>query len=393
MRAAAGAVEGAGEVRPAAGTRAAELDWLRLGAVVLVLMVHSAQVFSPFESWHIASPDRSWALGLFTAATAPWIMALFMVLAGAGAWYSLQRRTAVQWIRARALRLVLPLVLGTLILVPPQVYYRRIYRGEFDGTYLDFYPEFFNGVFPEGNFSWGHLWFLAYLFVYFLVAVPFFSYMERDGGRRLLARMASCCRGRAGILWGVVPFAVGQLLLRWRYPQSTGTLVNDWATHAWLFTALLAGYALLAEPRLMAAVDRGWRVALVPATAVWVVLGVYVLYGEPYMRLPSEPGLWYLAFWTTFGVASWSWLVVILGAARRWLNRPTALLERWRGAAYGIYVLHQTIVVWVAYHVVGWPMDVHARFLVVTLASLAATLVLVRLLRRVPGAQAALGIA
>jgi glucans biosynthesis protein C len=377
---------------PVPHARAAELDWLRLGAVIVVLVVHAAQIFSPFESWHIESPDRSWLLGLLTAFAAPWIMPLFMLLAGAGAWYSLQRRTPLNWFRARALRLVLPLVLGTLILIPPQVYFRRIYRGEFDGTLLEFYTRFFDGVFPEGNFSYGHLWFILYLFLYFVAALPLFQLLRGSRGAAMIGRVAALCSGRMGILWLAVPIAAGQLLFRATYTQSTGTVINDWATHAWLFTALMTGYALAADPRLMDAVDRAWRATVWPAFIAWVALGVFVLQGDPYNRVPAEPGAWYVVFWSTFSFASWAWMVVILGAARAHLSRSTPFLERWRGTAYGIYVLHQTVVVAVAYYVVGWPVDVHLRFIVVAVASLALTVLLIGLLKRVPGTRAAFGI-
>jgi glucans biosynthesis protein C len=373
--------------------RRAELDWLRLGAVVVVLVVHVAQIFSPFESWHIASPDRSRWLGLLTAFTAPWIMPLFTLLAGASAWFTLQRRSARSFVRSRVMRLLPPLVLGTLLLVPPQVYYRRLYRGEFDGAFLQFYPTFFNGLFPDGNFSYGHLWFIAYLFVYFLAATPLFHLLSTPAGRALLARLGHYCDRTGGFLWGAVPFAAGQLLLRARFTQSTGTLIDDWATHAWLFTALITGYALFAEPRLLAAIDRGWRLALLPALLPWAALGPFVLIGDVYVRLPSEPGLWYATFWIAFSVASWSWLVVILGMARRYLNRPSPLLERWRRSAYGIYVLHQTVVVWLAYRIVDWPLGVHTRFLLITALALAATLALVAALKRLPGVRTAFGIA
>jgi glucans biosynthesis protein C len=378
---------------PQARPRAAELDWLRLGAVVLVLVVHSAQVFSPLESWHIASPDGSRGLALFTAFTAPWIMSLFTLLAGAAAWFSMRRMPPHTFVRTRVLRLLPPLVLGTLILVPPQLYYRRIYRGEFEGSFLQFYPRFFDGVFPDGNFSYGHLWFIAYLIVYFVAALPIFHFLRRPAGRALLALLGRACERRAAILWGALPLAIGQLLLRAHYTQTTGALIDDWATHAWLFTALLSGYAFYAEPRLLAAVDRDWRIAIGPAVLAWAVLALFVLPGDAYARLPAEPGWWYVCFWTVISIASWSWMLVILGAGRRFLGRSSRFLERWRRSAYGIYVLHQTVVVWVAFHVVDWPLGVHARFLLVAMLSLAGTLGLIAALRRAPGVRTAFGVA
>jgi ABC-type sugar transport system permease subunit len=157
-----------------AGARRPEIDWLRVGAIFLVFVVHSAQIFSPIESWHIDSPESSRLLGQFTVFLGPWIMPLFMLLAGASAWYARRRRSDREYLQVRVARLLVPLVAGTLLVVPPQVYYRRLFRGEFEGTFLAFYPSFFDGVFPEGNLSYGHLWFIAYLFLYMLAGVVVF---------------------------------------------------------------------------------------------------------------------------------------------------------------------------------------------------------------------------
>ena len=60
------------------------------------------------------------------------------------------------------------------VVVVPQVYVERISVGmpdrmsprDFHGSYLDFYPHYFEGAYPSGNLSWHHLWFLAYLLVF-----------------------------------------------------------------------------------------------------------------------------------------------------------------------------------------------------------------------------------
>jgi len=51
--------------------RRADIDWLRVLAVLLVFLTHTAQVFSPLDDWHIASPDTSRVLGQFTVFMAP----------------------------------------------------------------------------------------------------------------------------------------------------------------------------------------------------------------------------------------------------------------------------------------------------------------------------------
>jgi glucan biosynthesis protein C len=67
-----------------------------------------------------------------------------------------------------------------LLVIPPQVYFERIGTWmprrmrpiDFHGSFIEFYPHIFDGVYPNGNFSWHHLWFLVYLFMFSLVALP-----------------------------------------------------------------------------------------------------------------------------------------------------------------------------------------------------------------------------
>jgi len=69
-------------------------------------------------------------------------------------------------------RLFFPLLFGILFIVPVQVNMERVEQG-FTGNFFQFYATVFNtGIYPSGNFSWHHLWFLAYLFVYNVILAP-----------------------------------------------------------------------------------------------------------------------------------------------------------------------------------------------------------------------------
>lgn len=366
------------------GARLPEIDWLRVGAVFLVFVVHSAQIFSPIEDWHINSPESSRLLGQFTVFLGPWIMPLFMLLAGSSAWFARRRRTDLEFVKVRVLRLLVPLVAGTFLVVPPQVYYRRLYRGEFEGSFPAFYPRFFDGFYPEGNFSYGHLWFIAYLFVYMLVGVLVFRAMEGRWGRRLLSRAADWMERPGGALLPAVPLIAGQLLLRVPYTQTTGAMVGDWGTHAWLFLVFLYGYALMTEGRLMDALDRQWKGILPLAVALSAALAVWAWPGEVYERIPGELSWWYLAWWTVFALCSWSWLAVILGAARVHLLREGPVLRWSVPLVYPFYIFHQTVIVVVGFYLVGLPLGVHTRFLLIAAVSFAGTLLALEVTRHIP---------
>ncbi|MBR7551132.1 hypothetical protein KC220_21580, partial [Mycobacterium tuberculosis] len=103
---------------------------------------------------------------------------------------SLQHRSPGRFAAERFSRIFVPLVFGILLVVPPQVYVERISIGmpgrdspiDWSGSYLDFYPTFFTSCcYNHGNFSWHHLWFLTYLFVYSLLLLPVALLVARRG--------------------------------------------------------------------------------------------------------------------------------------------------------------------------------------------------------------------
>jgi len=369
-----------------------DVDWLRVLAILLVFVTHSAQVFSPIDDWHIQNPELSWSLGQFTVFMSPWLMPLFMFLAGQSAWFALRRRDSRRFLRERTFKLLIPLVAGTFLVVPPQLYLRRLSRGEFEGNFLEFYPHFFNGIFPEGNFSYGHLWFLAYLFSYALLGLPFLHLLKRPRGRRFLHALSKVADWPGGILWLFLPLAGGQILLRPHFPQTTGAVVGDWATHFWFFPIYLLGFAVMLEPRLGRAMDRDWRTALFPGALTSLGLWVFAWPGEVYERIPVDPSLWHVIFWTGFMLASWSWIVFFVGAARAYLSFSSSFLRYWGDRVYPFYVFHQTVIVIVAYWVVQGPGGAGIKFLLILLGSLAGTLLILEFLGRIPHVRGLFGL-
>src|SRR5690606_577561 len=124
-----------------------------------------------------------------------------------GTGYALGRRTARQYLRERLRRLLVPVVFGILVIVPPQIYLERVWRGEYAGPFLSFWPTVLRlEPYPVGNTSWHHLWFVAYLLLYSLAALPFFLWWRGDGSRRARQMLERFCSG-PGIYLAGLPLA------------------------------------------------------------------------------------------------------------------------------------------------------------------------------------------
>ncbi len=118
-----------------------DIDWLRVIAMLAVFMYHCTRFFGT-EGWHIKNADQSIIVFVITRGLFwPWVMELFFVLSGVGAWYALKSRTGGQFLWERVKRLLIPLyTVGLFILIPPQAYFEAVTNGGYSGTIWEFLP-------------------------------------------------------------------------------------------------------------------------------------------------------------------------------------------------------------------------------------------------------------
>jgi glucan biosynthesis protein C len=348
--------------RMSAHGRVAWVDWLRVLALSGVFFIHVGEVFNPWDEWHITNAERSKVVGESIAFLAPWIMPLFILLAGTGAWYSLQRRTPGMFARERVGRILVPLVLGIIVFVPPQVYVERRWRGQFDGSFFAFLPQAFSGgIYPKGNISWHHLWFLGHLFVYSLAALPLFLFWRTPRGRAQLARISRFTSGRIGLLWLAIPLLL-ERDIAFLALGPLGLLLADWSGQSILFVAYIYGFALVAEPGFARNIDAQWPYALVGALASTASLVFITWTGLVPDTLPPRTLPGSLVFWNLLTIGAWAWVVAVLGLGRRLLNHESRILQFGREHGYAWYVIHQPAIVFLAAWIVGWQTGIAQKY-------------------------------
>jgi glucans biosynthesis protein C len=160
--------------------RQVDLDWIRVIATLIVFLYHISMFFNPFP-WHVKNStiDQSYIL-VFSLLVGTWIMPLFFAISGITTYHALQRRSGKEFVKERLIRLGIPLVFGVLVLTPPQVYIERHSHQQFNGSFIEFFPRYFDGLYLEingtGNFAFFglHLWYLLVLLVFSLILLPVF---------------------------------------------------------------------------------------------------------------------------------------------------------------------------------------------------------------------------
>ena len=129
----------------------------------------------------------------------------------------------------------------------------------FHETFLEFLPTFFTDL---DRFTWGHLWFVAYLFTFSLLYLPLFSRMTRNESQRIAPTINDNQTWSSA--WAYVPalpLALIQVVLRPYWP-GVQNLYDDWANFAYYSTFLIDDDALLGEEGVTAEAEGREVVAL-----------------------------------------------------------------------------------------------------------------------------------
>ncbi|MGQ4386363.1 acyltransferase family protein [Streptomyces sp. SAS_270] len=384
-------------VRP---QRRPELDALRMLVVIGLVFFHSALVFDTEDDFYVKNAETSDVPTIVGGLGVVWAMPMLFLVAGFGAWHSLHRRGPAGFAVERLRRLGVPLLFALVTLLPvPQWLRRRAADPGYHESYRHFWPRFFDvhlepAKFPfvvQGeDFETGHLWFVLLLLVFSLVPALLVLRLPRGLGRRALDRLAGAVRRRGVILLPTVPVALICALV--------GLEKNYAAWHRWAYLLFfLYGFVVAADERFRTAMrrDAGWAAGLGLLLYLAALPG-FLAADDPFTDRTALA----IGARALYGAAGWCWLVGILGLLDRRGRRPartdasplpaaegppdrrTRVYGYLAAAVLPLYVLHQPIVVAVAYGVVGWDAPVAVKYVVIVAASLALTVAAYDLLVR-----------
>ena len=325
--------------------RAFFLDWLRIAAFSLLVLYHVGMLYVGWD-WHLKSPHAGPALEPLMRLSNPWRMGLLFVLSGAATAFMLQARPQ-GLLRERSRRLLLPLMLGVALVVPPQAYFEVVQKLGYAGSYLDFLQRYFTGYsgFCRGSDclvlpTWNHLWFLPYLWCYTALLLLLRAVLPAAWR----AGLATRCAVLAPWQWWLLPvlaLAVIRLTLLSRFP-STHALVDDWFNHASYGLLFLLGVGLGAQPQHLARLQALRWPALVLALLCWAGIEAYL--GHVTRTGVAPEGLRALQR-VAYAALQWSAIVAALGFAHRHLNTDHPWRARLSEAVFPVYLVHQTVII------------------------------------------------
>lgn len=359
------------------------LDNCKVALTALVVMHHVALTYAATSGWYYYEPSTDKAsvgiLNYYMATNRAYMLAIFFFIAGYFTPGPLDRDGIGKFLKDKALRLGAPLVVFSLLIRPSIVYIMQ-------GDVLKQKYTYWENIIAMKNVAPGPTWFLGVLLLFTLCYAVWHSFLGRSttGGepRRPPGLAAIVC---FGAFLGLATFAA-----RVFYPTNTQVLFLRLGNFPQYICFFMLG---------IVAWRRRWPLAIGSKAGtyslVFVILLLFLLawgmvsggYFRGGARLFNGGVTWqslFLSCWENFFC-----LAMIMGAFfmfQRFLNYRGKILKAMGRSAYGVYIIHPVIIVFVSCSLKGLALNPIAKFIVVSLIGVPLCFIVAHyLVTKIPG--------
>lgn len=346
------------------------LDNLRFLCVLLLIPYHVCMIYNAFgENFYIRGPVIR-PMNDFILLTAPWFMPLLFVVAGISSSYALKRRTTKQYIIERFYKLFIPLFFGLLIYIPIQTFYAERFHNQYSGSffsqYILFFTKFTDLTGYTGGFTPGHLWFILYLFIISLVALPIMLCYNKSSlqinEKKLTILVITCLF--------LIPLVMTPLL------DIGGKSIGEFLAF------FLLGFFILSKEEVIKRLDtHRWWFLFSSIILLTSILFIFYNSWESHIILDIY-----------YRMIRWISILAILGLGSHYLNFTNPITIYLSKASFPIYFFHQTWVIAIAFHLFQITSKVALQIPFIILLSFIFTLLNYEVFRRIPVTRFLFGI-
>ncbi|MGG7604213.1 acyltransferase family protein [Massilia sp. BKSP1R2A-1] len=327
------------------------LDWVRILAFFLLILYHVGMYYVTW-GWHVKSPFASTGPEPFMMLSSPWRLGLLFFIGGVAASIMLRKTGTAPFLKRRSLRLLVPLVFGMLVIVPPQAYFEVVEKlGYADGygAFMGLYLQGYGGFCQDGCLklpTWNHLWFVAYLWIY---TMQLGGLVAALGPRfdRIAARLGALLRGWKLIVLPAAVLALARIALVEHFPTNHA-VVGDWCNHAMSFLPFLLGALVARVPGFWSRpAPLRWHALAIAATCwtCWVMWD-HVTWDN---ATPAAVAVLRPVMVSVYALMAWCATVAACGFAVRHLDHDSPARRYLNEAIFPVYILHQTLIVVLAH--------------------------------------------
>jgi len=357
---------------------------IKVCCIFFVFFFHATKVFDS-EEWHIKNPETLDIGSFFLLNVGMAVMPVFFLVSGATVWFSLQKRSVAVFVMNLFKRFLLPLAFGVTILAWPQVYLERVNHGLYEGTVWSFFPLYFQGYYGMGgNFAFLglHLWYLAFLFGFSLILMPYFYFGLKNFKKPFFTKLT-------GSPFFILFLALLTAFPAWKLHSNSLIGARIWGGWNFLehFLFFAAGFALFSNDQFINKISKyRWKLLL---TAV--ALTVLVLFWKFDSFQPKFRSNYFTFQVIVKSLTTWIWMCAMVGIGYKHLNRKSKKVDYLSDAVLPFYILNQPVMILIAFYAVHWNIDMFSKFMIISAGSLVITMGLYELIKNIEPVRWILG--
>ncbi|WP_448547040.1 acyltransferase family protein [Thalassotalea fusca] len=359
-------------------SRLHQLDWLRVFAFGLLVLYHTAMVFVANWGFHYKSQHQSVDLQYLMLVVEPWRMACLWFVSGVALQMSFSRYSTINLLLKRSFQLLLPLLVGVLIVVPPQLYVEMSANGDLDVSFIEFLRHFYSsdstifdkyqaGIWPHIDVN--HLWYLRSLWKYSLILIIVAPLINN---KWLISRFNSILSSKPAI--AILLCYLPLLWLQFYLDGEDKRYVSG-------FLFLLYGFIAAKQPTLWLQLCKHLKIiSLMTITNLVLMMLFYKFTFATSNQTPDTDWLWALRI--CYSLAKLLGLILMLSIATRFFGKRSQLVTKLNPAVYPCYILHQTYIVVFGWLLSVYTMDGMSMFFLIVLCTMTACALSIWIIQR-----------
>lgn len=299
-------------------TRKHYIDNLRWLTLLLLIPYHTAQAWNVWGEPNYVFFEGHNLISSIIVFFSPYFMPLLFVLAGISTRFALQKRTTKEYLVERTKKLLIPLLFGTIVLMPIMSYIGDVcncsYKGGFFQHYGVFFTKFTDLTGADGGFSFGQFWFLLYLMIISVVGVGIIKLIEKFVTKTEFQ----------------IPFW-SVLLLGLPIPIFSELLSISGKSFAEFTYLFLLGYFIFSDNKVMDKTEKHcfWLLGIGLVSALLNVY-LFIWSAKEYALLNTS-----MKF-----IAKWFMILALMGLAKRYLNVTSKVTSYMSSRSFLFYIYH-----------------------------------------------------
>ena len=371
-------------VEKPAKAKIAYIDHLKVLAITLVVLHHTFITYGAPGSWYFKQPSNLMAakfpMTVFVATNQSFFMGFFFFLSALFVGPSYKKKGAGKFLSDRLKRLGVPLVFYSLVLSPVLNYMAEHFGYGQHHSFIEYMSGYHHWI------DFGVMWFVAALIVFnlvYLLVKQFSSYSVKISwptNTQLLI---------GAILMGLISFFV-------RLIWPTGWVLSPVGFQLGYFPqyiiCFIAGIIAsnnkwldqlnLRQGKNMSYMARAMVFIILPAIFIWYLKAKF-------------PASYFNGGWNLIALTYSLWeqitgvmiMAALLCIAKFKWNNDTPFLKTLSASAFGVYVFHPLLVIFVALLLKDWPIEPALKLVVAAPLAVASSFVFAGLLLKIPGVK------